>query len=100
MLHKFEDRYPDKLLKQGGRLTVGWSPKIGKSSSRHLYHVNIPELDYLLSAIFEASSHDPFVHTCKLASCPRTREIFIYNNPVAAQLFPLLIDGPGSGPTS
>jgi hypothetical protein len=85
MLHKFEDRYPDKLLKKGGRLTVGWSPKIGKSSSRHLYHVNIPELDYLLAAIFEACSHDPLVHTCQLS--PRAREILIYDNPVASQIF-------------
>ncbi len=84
-LDKWEDiRYPEKLLKQGARMSFDWgdappppqSPQPGQSPPP--YKVNGTEIDNLVITIFEVLPRDPSLFT---NDSPHLRQILIPHHP-------------------
>ena len=83
----FEDiRYPDKVLKHGGQITIEYRARQREPSLRHEpeYRCDFYEIDRIVGAIFGVSSLNPLFFTLGLK--PDVRAMLARDNPVADQI--------------
>jgi hypothetical protein len=86
-IEEFEEiRYPDKVLKHGAQMLVGWgsTPAQVSPSTLPLYRLNAGDVDRLVGEIFRVSTRNPLFFTAGLKR--DVREMLARDNQIALQL--------------